>query len=133
CKAYRMGRVPVPVLRGVGLEIQEGEWLAVLGASGADQSTLLHLIGGLDRPDRTPEPGGRAGVIEFKGQPLSDLSAAALNRYRQRSMGMVFQFYHLLPELSVLENVLIAAMVRYGRLGYRRASSASRGRAESLL
>jgi lipoprotein-releasing system ATP-binding protein len=143
CKTYRMGRVPVPVLRGVNLDIQAGEWLAVLGASGSGKSTLLHLIGGLDRPDRAPDsegrPGGRrggargAGVIEFKGQPLSELSAAELNRYRQRSMGMVFQFYHLLPELTVLENVLVAAMVRHGRLGYRRASSACRARAESLL
>ena len=133
CKTYRMGRVPVPVLRGVSLDIRAGEWLAVLGASGSGKSTLLHLVGGLDRPDRAPDAGGRAGIIEFKGQPLSELSAAGLNRYRQRSMGMVFQFYHLLPELSVLENVLVAAMVRHGRLGYRRASGACRARAESLL
>ncbi len=132
CKTYRMGRVSVPVLRGVSLDIQPGEWLAVLGASGSGKSTLLHLIGGLDRPDRAPGA-GRAGKIEFKGRPLSDLSAAGLNRYRQGSMGMVFQFYHLLPELSVLENVLVAAMVRHGRFGYRRARSACRGRAESLL
>ncbi|MFG0283427.1 MAG: ABC transporter ATP-binding protein, partial [Phycisphaerales bacterium JB039] len=92
----------------------------------------LHLIGGLDRPDRAPGA-GRAGSIEFKGRPLHQLSEAGLNRYRQRSMGMVFQFYHLLPELSVLENVLVAAMVRHGRLGYRRALGACRGRAESLL
>ena len=132
CKTYRMGRVQVPVLRGVNIEIHAGEWLAVLGASGSGKSTLLHLIGGLDRPDRAPGS-GRAGSIDFKGRPLHELSAAGLNRYRQRSMGMVFQFYHLLPELTVLENVLVAAMVRHGRLGYRRAMSACRGRAESLL
>jgi ABC-type lipoprotein export system ATPase subunit len=107
-KTYKLGRVEVPVLRGVDLHVEEGEWIAILGASGSGKSTLLHLLGGLDRPDRKTK-----SAVSFGGRDLSVLSAGALNQYRSQSVGFVFQFYHLLPELTVLENVVIAGMVRH--------------------
>lgn len=112
-KTYTMGRVKVPVLRGVSLDVHKGEWLAILGASGSGKSTLLHLLGGLDRPDRA-RGGAGGGRIEFEGRPLADHSASERDAYRCRTVGFVFQFYHLLPELSVIENVLLAAMVERG-------------------
>lgn len=109
-KTYRLGKVDVPVLRGASLSVNRGEWVAVLGASGSGKSTLLHLLGGLDRPDRKS-----ASRVEFDGRDLSTMSGRELDRYRHTSVGFVFQFYHLLPELTVLENVLIGAMIRRGR------------------
>jgi lipoprotein-releasing system ATP-binding protein len=79
--------------------------VAVLGASGSGKSTLLHLLGGLDRPDRD------GGEVVFDSQPLSRMSHGAYNRYRNKTVGFVFQFYHLLPELNVLENTLLPALV----------------------
>lgn len=124
-KTYRLGRVDVPVLRGVDLTIAEGEFVAILGASGSGKSTLLHLLGGLDRPDR---PGAsertnsrtahsHQSTVLHRNRPLADMSARELDQYRCTTVGFVFQFYHLLPELTVLQNVLIAAMVKRG-LGY---------------
>jgi lipoprotein-releasing system ATP-binding protein len=132
-KTYRLGRVDVPVLRGASMEVGEGEWVAVLGKSGSGKSTLLHLMGGLDRPDRVKAAGAGSagGVITFRGEAIHDYSAARLNRYRASKVGFVFQFYHLLPELTVLQNVAISAMVLYGRFGYPRA--ASQERATELL
>lgn len=115
-RTYRMGRVDVPVLKKVDIEIAAGEFVAVLGASGSGKSTLLHLLGGLDRPDRN---NNKNNGVFFEGAPLANRSQGELNRYRNESVGFVFQFYHLLPELSVLENVTLGAMIRYGRLGYR--------------
>jgi len=126
-KTYRLGRVDVPVLRGVDIEVTKGEWLAILGASGSGKSTLLHLMGGLDGPDRRPQC-----RIEFEGDDLSRLSARQLNRYRSRSVGFVFQFYHLLPELTVLQNVAVAGMVRHG-LAYLGARRDVQSRAKELL
>ncbi len=126
-KTYRLGRVDVPVLRGVSLAVDRGEWVAILGASGSGKSTLLHLLGGLDRPDRAK------GTVRCEADDLGGLSAAALDVYRNTRVGFVFQFYHLLPELSVAENVLLSAMIRYGRLGYAGRAAELGRRAEDLL
>lgn len=130
-KTYTLGRVEVPVLRGVDLSVNRGEWVAILGASGSGKSTLLHLLGGLDRPDRVD--GQARGRIEFDGRNLAEMSATELDRFRTESVGFVFQFYHLLPELRVLENVTLAAMVRHGRLGFMRRRGEVEDRAKALL
>lgn len=141
-KTYRLGRVSVPVLRGAGLRVEEGEFVAVLGASGSGKSTMLHLIGGLDRPDR---PGQRpdhrrengswgqdGSRIGYGGRELGSMSTRELDRYRATQVGFVFQFYHLLPELSVLQNVVIASMVRY-QFGFGARGSEVRARAVEIL
>jgi len=102
-KSYAMGKRTLEVLRGVNLEIAAGEFLALRGASGAGKSTLLHLIGGLDSPN--------AGEIIFKGQNLAQFSESELTHFRNRRAGFVFQAYHLLPELTALENVCLPARV----------------------
>ncbi len=137
-KTYRMGAVDVPVLRGVSLSVRTGEWVTAVGASGSGKSTLLHLLGGLDRPDRAdPQTAGdsdaRRSEILFEGRSLRSMNAGELNEYRCNSVGFIFQFYHLLPELSILENVLVPAMIRNGRFGYRRAAKPARERAQWLL
>jgi lipoprotein-releasing system ATP-binding protein len=114
-KTYRMGRVRVPVLRDASIAVHRGEWVAVVGLSGSGKSTLLHLLGGLDRPDAPESSESRPASIRFAESASSSidvtgLSAAGLNRYRARSVGFVFQFYHLLPELTVLENAMLPAM-----------------------
>lgn len=126
-KTYRMGRTDVLVLRGCSLTVADGEFVAVLGASGSGKSTLLHLIGGLDRADR--HHGTR---IEFNGRAVHEMSGTALNDYRCRDVGFVFQFYHLLPELTAVENVVIGAMIRDGA-GYLRSGAEARERARALL
>jgi len=126
-KTYHLGRVDVPVLRGASMDVQEGEWVAILGASGSGKSTLLHVMGLLDRPD----PGG--GEVRYCGRNLHDMGAREGNRYRSRSIGFVFQFYHLLPELTVLENAYIPAMVGLDRFGWRRERAAITQRAADLL
>jgi lipoprotein-releasing system ATP-binding protein len=102
-KTYAMGRRSLEVLRGVDLTVTRGEFLALRGASGAGKSTLLHLIGGLDSPN--------AGEIFFKGQNLANFSESELTQFRSRRVGFIFQAYHLLPELTALENVCLPARV----------------------
>ena len=102
-KTYAMGRRSLEVLRGVDLAVARGEFLALRGASGAGKSTLLHLIGGLDSPN--------AGEIFFNGQNLAKFSEGELTQFRNRRVGFVFQAYHLLPELTALENVCLPARV----------------------
>ncbi len=127
-KTYRLGRVGVPVLRGVSLTVEPGEFVAILGASGSGKSTLLHLMGGLDRPDREPAPS-----IRFDHTEVTSLSQRELDRFRARQVGFVFQFYHLFAELTVLENVLIGSMIRYGRWSYARQRTDLTTRATSLI
>jgi ABC-type lipoprotein export system ATPase subunit len=100
-KSYPVGKRTLEVLRGIDLEVFRGEFLALRGASGAGKSTLLHLLGGLDLPN--------AGEIRFDGTDLRALSAGALAQWRNRRVGFIFQAYHLLPELSALENVALPA------------------------
>jgi len=102
-KDYPMGRDKLHVLRGVNLEVRRGEFLAIMGASGSGKSTLLHILGLLDRPDR--------GEVELEGQQVFRQSQARQDRIRNKEIGFVFQFYHLLPELNVEENVLLPEMV----------------------
>lgn len=118
-KRYTLGRRAVEVLRGVSLEIQAGEFVALRGASGAGKSTLLHLIGGLDTPD--------SGEIMVCGQDLGKISSSALSRFRTEKIGFIFQAYHLLPEFDALENVCIP-----GRIA-RHHGDAVRARAQKLL
>jgi len=126
-KTYQLGRVQVSVLRGVSLDVEEGEWLAILGASGSGKSTLLHLLGALDRPD------DRGSTIRFDQQVVTEFGEVERNQYRNRSVGFVFQFYHLLPEFNIIENVAVSAMVRYGRFGFSKHKKEVYGKAEELL
>ncbi len=100
-KSYNIGRRTLEVLRGVSVQIERGEFLALRGASGAGKSTLLHLLGGLDTPNH--------GEIFSGGTNLSKLPSLALSRWRNQKVGFIFQAYHLLPELDALENVCLPA------------------------
>ncbi len=124
-KSYRMGATRVNVLKGVDLAVQQGEFVAIVGASGSGKSTLLHILGALDRPDK--------GLVQFEGRDLNRLRARELNRLRNQMIGFVFQFYHLLDELSVLENVFLPAMVSRSTAGWLMSRRPARQRAEELL
>ena len=105
-KEYRMGAVTLQVLKGVTLQIEDGAFVAVVGPSGAGKSTLLHLLAGLDTPTK--------GSVMWNGVEVSRLSDAKRSAFRNRTLGIVFQFYHLLPELSSVENVMLPALVGGG-------------------
>jgi ABC-type lipoprotein export system ATPase subunit len=124
-KYYRMGDAEVRVLKGVDLAVKNGEFLAIVGASGSGKSTLLHILGALDRPDK--------GVVRFEGCDLRRASERELNRFRNKMVGFVFQFYHLLDELNVLENVLLPAMAGTGIAGWLGKQRAAKKRARELL
>ena len=124
-KSYQMGATRVKVLKGLDFAMERGRFVAVVGASGSGKSTLLHILGGLDRPDK--------GVVQFEGRDLAQLGAAQLNRYRNKKVGFVFQFYHLLDELSVLENVCLPAMAAKSVAGWFACRSRIKKRAEELL
>jgi len=131
-KTYRLGIVSVPVLRGVDVKVNRGGFVAILGASGSGKSTLMHLLGGLDRPTPLQDGNTRSlGRVLFEGKDIARFSVAEADMYRRKSVGFVFQFYHLLPELTVVENVTIAAMIRHGRLRYK--ASEVEPRAKALL
>ena len=119
-KSYVMGRQTLPVLRGVDLTIQAGELAVIVGPSGAGKSTLLHLLGGLDRPS--------AGHVRFDGKDLYALPEREMSLLRNRAFGFVFQFYHLVPELTALENVMLPA-----RMAKNGGGDQARERARKLL
>jgi lipoprotein-releasing system ATP-binding protein len=109
----------------VDIEVREGEILAILGKSGCGKSTLLHVLGWLDRAD--------SGQIRFEGQDRAALPTRELARLRNRVMGFVFQFYHLLPELTALENVLLPSMIQHEPGAWRAHGDEARERAKALL
>jgi lipoprotein-releasing system ATP-binding protein len=109
-KSYRKHALEIPVLRGLDLTVQEREFLAVVGASGSGKSTLLHLLGTLDRPDQ--------GEILLDGRRIDDLPSRERDRLRNGTFGFIFQFFHLLPELSLLENVVMPLLIRHSTLGW---------------
>jgi lipoprotein-releasing system ATP-binding protein len=124
-KTYKMGATKVKVLKGVDLIVRQGEFVAIIGASGSGKSTLLHMLGALDRPDR--------GTVQFEGRHLNRMKGRELNRFRNNTVGFVFQFYHLLEELTVLENVYLPAMVSRSVLGWLVSRKSARSRALELL
>jgi lipoprotein-releasing system ATP-binding protein len=124
-KSYHKGPVEVPVLGGVHIGVREGEMLAIVVQSGSGKSTLLHLLGTLDVPDR--------GEIHFEGNRIDNLPAAGRDILRNRHFGMIFQFYHLLPELTTLENVLAPLMIAQGVWQYFRQRHEHRALATELL
>ncbi len=109
-KTYWKGKNEVPVLRGVDLEVERGEMVAVVGASGSGKSTLLHILGLLDAPD--------SGQVVLDGGRIDDRSDRDRDQLRNRTFGFIFQFYHLLPELTALENVLMPQLIRHGLWSY---------------
>ena len=124
-KSYRSGAGMLEVLRGVDFEVEPAGFVSVIGQSGSGKSTLLHLMGLLDAPD--------AGEVHLAGQRIDNLPSARRDRLRNTDIGMVFQAYHLLPELSALENVLAPLLVRFSIIEWFRRKAEARRQAEALL
>jgi len=103
-KSFQSGTSTIEVLRGITLTVQEGEIIIIMGPSGVGKSTLLNILGTLDRPTR--------GEIWFRGDNISNINEDHLARFRNRHIGFVFQFHHLLPEFTALENVIIPRMIK---------------------
>lgn len=103
-KSYRSGSERLDVLIGLSLTLAQGQMIAITGVSGSGKSTFLHVVGGMDRPDR--------GSIRIAGREMLDLNPDELSRFRNEALGFVFQFHHLLPEFSAIENVMMPLLIR---------------------
>ncbi len=103
CKRYQEGKVQTDVLHNVSFSIDAGEMMAIVGSSGSGKSTLLHLLGGLDTPT--------SGDVIFSGRPLSTLSSSAKAELRNRELGFIYQFHHLLPDFTAMENVAMPLLI----------------------
>ncbi|MFN0197887.1 MAG: ABC transporter ATP-binding protein [Planctomycetaceae bacterium] len=124
-KTYQKGEHKVQVLRGAELRVRRGEFASIVGQSGSGKSTLLHLMGLLDSPD--------CGEIMLENQRIDDLPAKTRDALRNRVFGFIFQFYHLLPELNLLENVLSPLMIRHSLWDYWSHRKEFRAEAEQLI
>jgi lipoprotein-releasing system ATP-binding protein len=124
-KRYRLGRQEIPVLRGIDLAVAAGETVALLGASGAGKSTLLHVLGLLDAPN--------GGEVRYDGERVDDRAIRERAALRHRHVGFVFQFYHLIPELTALQNVLLARMMAISPVRYWGERRRARAAAEQML
>jgi lipoprotein-releasing system ATP-binding protein len=124
-KTFRMGDSVVHVLKHADLTIRAGEFLAIEGRSVWGKSTLLHILGAMDAP--------HGGAIHYDGRDIATMSGAQRSELRNTQFGFVFQFYHLLPELNVLENVELAAMIEHSWIGFRAKQKAIAQRATDLL
>lgn len=124
-KSYQKDSLEVPVLRGVDLDVPHGQITAMVGRSGSGKSTLMHLLATLDQPDR--------GEVHFRGRRIDNASRAERDAYRNRDIGIIFQFYHLLPELTAVENVLAPMMIGKSTWQYFRHRKEARLRAEAML
>jgi lipoprotein-releasing system ATP-binding protein len=124
-KTYNRHAVQVRVLTGLNLEVQTGEFLSIVGASGSGKSTLLHLLGTLDGPD--------SGAIYLDDKRIDNLPAQDREQLRNKTFGFIFQFYHLLPELTTLNNVLMPAYIAHSTIDWWKNRSRWRSRAEELL
>src|SRR5262245_11548101 len=120
-KTYHKDAVKVRVLEDLDLEAESGEFLSIVGASGSGKSTLLHLLGTIDAPDE--------GRIYLEGQRIDNLPAERRDALRNGTFGFIFQFYHLLPELNTLENVLVPQMIKHSIVGWIRQRHSIRRRA----
>ncbi|TWU59273.1 P-loop containing nucleoside triphosphate hydrolase [Rubripirellula tenax] len=124
-KSYHKDKIEVPVLRGVDVDFDPGVVTALVGRSGSGKSTLMHLLATLDRPDK--------GEVYFRGQRIDDAPRARRDAFRNQDIGIIFQFYHLLPELSALENVLAPTMISCSVWNYFTHRKEVRLRAEAML
>jgi ABC-type lipoprotein export system ATPase subunit len=124
-KSYKLGDTRLNVLKGVDMTVKGGEFVTVTGSSGSGKSTLLHILGALDRPDK--------GQVHFRGDNITSFSAGRLNRFRNKDVGFIFQFYHLIEELNVMENVLMPAMAGLSALSWLRKRGEYRKKASELV
>ena len=118
-KSFKLDQAEVHVLKAVSLEIKRGELVAIVGASGVGKTTLLHILGTLDRPT--------SGTVRFDGNDVFAMDDQTLAEFRNRKIGFVFQFHHLLPEFTALENVMLPALIR------RQSEAEARAAAEAVL
>jgi len=124
-KTYRKNAIQTPVLRGLDLKVNQGEFLSVIGHSGSGKSTLLHLLGTLDKPDQ--------GEVHLEDRRIDNQPAEVRDRIRNQTFGFIFQFYHLLPELNALENVLVPQMIAQSVLSWFGKARELRRRGTELL